>query len=190
MERNNYSLLLNLRVLDTPPNSRHGSSAVPRDEIVSLLMAKVNAGKVNITLGKAIITPSIRIPPTTSCSASVQPTMTSVSMVTNTVFVSMTTTTTSVAISMATNTVSVSMTTSYPTNTPAVPCGNNDSKEDSSSLSSGAVIGLSIGMFVAGAIVGLISTVFTCWIMRSGVKSRSGRYSTSSYSKQRDDIVI
>ena len=68
--------------------------------------------------------------------------------------------------------------TSYPT--------SNDSK-DNNSLSSGAAAGLTVAVFIIGVIVGVISALITCGIMRS---TKTGRFSMSTYNKQRDDVVI
>lgn len=236
LERSNNSLLLNINVLDTPTQSRHYSTAMPRDEVVSLLTKKVNAGEVTITLGKVDIVPSVSVPPS-SCPNSVQPSMTYTVQpnvtsteqpnvtytvqpnVTYTVQPNMTTIimTTPVAVSMtavstptpaavtvmpppsndsvASVASASTMTTvsSYIPN-PTATCdnnrNNNNNNEDDSSLTPGATAGLTIGVFVLGVLVGVLSTVLTCWLMHSRVTSRSGKYNTSSYSKQRDDVVI
>lgn len=162
-------------MLDTPPHSRH-KNALPRDQLVSLLMEKVNAGEVNITLGEVNIIPSVRVPST--CSNIVQPTMTTVSVTAVSVITVSTT-----AVSMATSVI-----VSVPHPTASSMC--NNVLEDSSGLASGAAAGLSIGVFVAGVFVGVISTVLTCWVMRSSVKSHKYSTSRAPYSKQRDDVVI
>ena len=73
---------------------------------------------------------------------------------------------------------------------PSSTCSGGSDDNDDSSLSTGAAAGLTIGVFVLGVVVGVISTLLTCWVLRSRVRSRSGKYNTSSYSKQRDDAVI
>lgn len=114
-------------------------NAVSRDEVVSLLMEKVNNGQVIVTLGELSIVPLIRIPPNTTCPNSVQPTMTTVSA-------------TSVIVS----------TRPCPTSTCSVV-----EESSSSSLSSGATAGLTVAVFIVGVIVGVISTVLTCSVMRN-----------------------
>ena len=170
MERSNNSLLLNLLILDPPPNFRN-TNATPRDEIVSLLMQKANAGEVIIRLGSVTIVPLIRVPPTPVCTNTVWSTVTTVSV--TTVFA-----TTPVTVSVTA--VSATKFTPYPT------C--NDS-QDISGLSSGAAAGLTVALFMVGVIVGVISALITCGIMRN---TKTGRFSTSSssYNKQRDDVVI
>ena len=56
-------------MLDTPPYSIH-QNAMPRDQIMSQLMDKVNSGQVIITLGEVTIKPSLRMRNDTSCSSS------------------------------------------------------------------------------------------------------------------------
>lgn len=167
-------MLLNLNVLDTPPQSRHYGSAVPRDQIVTVLTDKVNDGKVTITLGDVDIVPSIRMPPS-SCTTTT-PVATSSTMISVTVVPQPTS----------------SMASHLPVSTNTCNGNSNGISEDTedSDLSSGAVAGLTIGVFVLGVIVGVISTLLTCWVIQSRVGSRSGKYNTSSYSKQRDDVVI
>ena len=189
-------MLLNLNVLDTPPQSRYYGSTVPRDQIVTVLTDKVNDGKVTITLGDVNIIPSIRMPPS-SCTSSTQATMTTVPTTTP-VANSPTTIPVTVATVAQASTATVvpqpttSMASHLPVSTNTCNGNNNGISEDTgdSDLSSGAAAGLTIGVFVLGVIVGVISTLLTCWVIRSRVGSRSGKYNTSSYSKQRDDVVI
>jgi len=53
-------------VLDLPLYSIH-PNAVPRDQIVSMLVDQVNSGNVRITLGEVTITPSLRIRSNNTC---------------------------------------------------------------------------------------------------------------------------
>ena len=185
-------MLLNLNVLDTPPQSRYYGKAVPRDQIVTVLTDKVNDGKVTITLGDVDIVPSIRMPPsscTTTTPVATSPTMIPVTVAT----VAQAST---AAVDVPTATVvpqpTSSMASHLPVSTNTCNGNNNGISEDTgdSDLSSGAAAGLTIGVFVLGVVVGVISTLLTCWVIRSRVGSRSGKYNTSSYSKQRDDVVI
>jgi len=165
-DRGNNTLLVNLHVLDAPPYSIH-SNAVPRDQIVAMLMDQVNSRQVNITLGDVTITPSIRIRPNNTCPnlSNMQPSATMTSTIRSSTNLQLSAT-------MA-STIRLSPT-----------CAK---EEESNGLDTGPAVVLAIGMLLIGVIIGLVSAFLIMWIIRRG---KSASYKASTYSRQKDEAVI
>jgi len=116
-------------------------------------MEKVNSGKVKITLGGVTITPTIRMPPNDTCRSSSHPHPTA---------------TTSMTHIPSTVTVTATMTSTI---RPSPTCVK---VEDSKGVNTGAAAGLSVGVFVVGILVGIVSVILIMWMTR---RRKSGMYS-------------
>jgi len=191
-------LLVYLHVLDAPPNSTH-PNAIPRDQIVSVLMGKVNSGKVNITLGEVTIIPSIRTPPNNTC-PSVQPSVVITTTVMPTITVTAvlmpnaTTPTTAIsppivsADTVTTVTATIRPSVHVTTVTSTIMVSSTCVKEEESKgLSTGLAAGLSLGMLFIGIFIGVVSVAVTVWVIR---RRKSAKYDASVYSRQKDEAII
>jgi len=151
-DRDDNSLLVNLNVLDVPPYSIHNNTS-PREQIVSMLVEKVNSGKVKITLGKVTIKPMIRMPPNNTCHSSSHPHPTA---------------TTNMTRVPSTVTVTATMTSTI---RPSPTCVKI---EESEGIGTGAAASLSVGVFVIGILVGIVSVILIMWMIK---RKKSATYS-------------